>query len=356
MPEHMSEPVPHLLPEDEAIIRTYLRHAMPFFIEGGPGIGKSLAANYLGRAVYRAELCPAAEHGPAGPGCICDPIKVDITEDTEVRHLLGEVDFVRYFLDARAGARDAGLRDFFRKGPMVQAMEQGRLLIVEELDRAGRETLFPILFDAIERKRTYVPELGAADGDRAEGAEILARPHFNIVITVNRFTDVGTVRLPEALLRRLRRVSLFDPSRVASDGLDQPESPARQAFNFEMQLALNNLEADGVPRRELDGTPLGRRLNDLLGLIYALRQDGARSPDAAVADEHVTPAEAARFIRDLFICERAALEGSDPSGLLDALRRHVGALAKDDAHARAVHSFLSMAYIEKRPPFPASAP
>ena len=38
-------------------------------------------------------------------------------------------------------------KECFRPGPLVSAASQGRLLIVEELDRAGRDTLFSVFFD-----------------------------------------------------------------------------------------------------------------------------------------------------------------------------------------------------------------
>ncbi|HOR01033.1 MAG TPA: AAA family ATPase [Anaerolineae bacterium] len=358
----MAELIPHLRQKDQEIITTYLRHHLPFFVEGSPGIGKSLAVSYWGRRIYREQCAAAGDDG--------EPLKIDITEDTEVRHLLGESDFVRYFLEARAGAARP-LADYFRTGPLVEAIRTGRLLIVEELDRAGRETLFPVLFDAIERKRTYVPELGRTFPDPASPQEAQAAATFNIVITVNRFTDVGTVRLPQALLRRLRRVGLYDPS---EEGYDLPDGGApaaavpadRQqrrdfAFQFERALVFNNLayetgvclaaeeEAEEALRRAL-GAPTLQRAEAMLELVYALRGH-LRASQGDLGGERITPSEASRFICDVLLYGRDGLLSADPKVRRNTLHRHIGALAKDQAHAEEIAKLFDRRYTDRQPPF-----
>jgi len=76
----MTEIKPYLQPGDQEIIRIYLEHQLPFFLEGGPGIGKSLAARFLGYEVYSAwcrQMRPDGPHardeGNWVEGCICHP-------------------------------------------------------------------------------------------------------------------------------------------------------------------------------------------------------------------------------------------------------------------------------------------
>jgi len=84
-----------------------------------------------------ASAAPRASQGGDCEGR-CHPLKVDITEDTEVRHLLGETDVIRYFADTQTG-RTAGrsVRTTSTKGLCRARCRTGRLLIVEELDRPG---------------------------------------------------------------------------------------------------------------------------------------------------------------------------------------------------------------------------
>ena len=190
MPSH--EVVPVLPPEKERLIQYYLQNRIPFILEGPPGTGKSLAARYWSRKI--------AEQ---------DPIKIDITEDTELSHILGDVDWKKLLAEASQARQEGERADFsqlyghyYVPSAAVRAMEEGRILIIEELDRCGRDTLFPVFFDMIEYHQTFVPALQK---------EIRAKEGFSCILTVNRETDTGTVRLPDALLRRCRRIFLPMP-------------------------------------------------------------------------------------------------------------------------------------------------
>ena len=90
-------------------ILAYLKNGIPIMLEGPPGVGKSLAAREMGRLAYRqlAEECKErddAVHRRVASVCSegtakemsqwMEPLKIDITEDTEVRHLMGEIDYL----------------------------------------------------------------------------------------------------------------------------------------------------------------------------------------------------------------------------------------------------------------------
>jgi MoxR-like ATPase len=312
MSHNLPEPV--LCPHDAECLQRYLRRHKPVIVEGGPGIGKSLAADYYGRRVYREFW--KADHAHGGDNreadAWCEPLKIDITEDTEIRHLLGEIDLIAYFAHIQSGSPERKTpEDFFILGPVAKAIIEGRLLIVEELDRAGRETLFPVFFDAIEYRRTYVPELRKTirAGDN----------HFNIVITVNRFTDIGTVSLPKALLRRNRCLRLYDPSLEL--GVNR-----WQAVQHETRIVMANVS------RLLDESGLSRRKAEELvrsvmeRVVFPLRAAGE-------LNEPPTPAETAMWFRDMLECEGNELLADDASAdaRLAICMKYRGAIVKSSA-------------------------
>lgn len=190
MPDH--EVVPVLPPEKERLIRFYIQNRVPFILEGPPGTGKSLAARYWTKQLTGAEA-----------------IKIDITEDTELTHILGDIDWKRLLAETSRIPEGFSPGDFqqlygkyYVPSAAVRAMQEGRVLLIEELDRCGRDTLFPVFFDMIEYGSTYVPALQR---------EVKAVDGFSCIITVNRDSDTGTIRLPDALLRRCRRVFIPMP-------------------------------------------------------------------------------------------------------------------------------------------------
>jgi len=196
---------PVLPPEKEELMKFYIRQRIPFILEGPPGTGKSLAARYWSEDITGQKA-----------------IKIDITEDTELMHVLGDIDWKRLLAESHCVRESDQTVDFttlyeryYVPSAAIAAMQQGLVLIVEELDRCGRDTLFPVFFDMIEYKQTYVPALQK---------EISAEEGFNVIITVNRDTDVGTVRLPDAFLRRLRRIFIPNPD-----------------FQTEVQIVLANI-------------------------------------------------------------------------------------------------------------------
>jgi MoxR-like ATPase len=201
----MHKIIPVLPTEKEELMKFYIQQRIPFILEGPPGTGKSLAARYWSKEITGS-----------------DPIKIDITEDTELMHVLGDIDWKRLLAESHQTKESEETVDFtalyeryYVPSAAITAMQQGIVLIIEELDRCGRDTLFPVFFDMIEYKQTYVPALQR---------EIIAEEGFNVIITVNRDTDVGTVRLPDAFLRRLRRIFIPNPD-----------------FQTEVQIVLANI-------------------------------------------------------------------------------------------------------------------
>jgi MoxR-like ATPase len=72
----------------------------------------------------------------------------------------------------------------FVPGPLVDAMESGGFLYIEEFNRAPEDTLNTLLTAMADRKIT-VPRVGT----------ITARPSFRVIASMNPLDDIGTTRL-----------------------------------------------------------------------------------------------------------------------------------------------------------------
>lgn len=340
----------HIHERDYTLIRNYLLQGIPILLEGPPGVGKSLAAEELGRHVY-GELAQQGLPLELKAHEWQEPLKIDITEDTEVRHLLGELDYIKLYNYAQGLANDdtfgspaqraAEVERFRREecflpGPLTIAAQQGRLLIIEELDRAGRDTLFSALFDPIEKKRLYVPEIGTKFEGNTKGC-------FNIVITVNRGTDVGTIRLPGALMRRLRRVVLYDP---ASD-LQDPQ----RAIDFETGIILANVKhLANPPSSSLHGIDLDavRRQVEVF-LREFVRPLRVAELDAGAMQSGISPSETTCWVLDVLRIEgQAAFCHADQETLLLWLMEYSGAIAKDAEEAAKLEALIKDFEARKR--------
>jgi MoxR-like ATPase len=87
--------------------------------------------------------------------------------------------------------------DAFVDGPLLQAMRQGALLYVEEVNRVPEETL-NVLVGAMSARRVTVPRLG----------EVQAAPGFVVAAAMNPFDAVGTARISQAIADRTCRVAM----------------------------------------------------------------------------------------------------------------------------------------------------
>jgi MoxR-like ATPase len=140
-------------------------------IEGPVGVGKTTVASaitdYLGRTFLR----------------------VDGDERYTSAKLVG-------WFDPPVVLKDGYTHDTFIPGPLVETMENGGVLFINEINRmpeATQNTLLPVM----DEGRLHVPKLG----------EIAAKNGFRIIATQNPEASVGVTPLGEAL--RDRYVWLF---------------------------------------------------------------------------------------------------------------------------------------------------
>lgn len=85
----------------------------------------------------------------------------------------------------------------FVPGPLVQAMQTGGFLYIEEFNRAPEDTLNTLLTAMADRAVT-VPRVG----------RIQARPTFRVIASMNPYDNVGTTRLSTSVHDRLNRLAV----------------------------------------------------------------------------------------------------------------------------------------------------
>jgi MoxR-like ATPase len=98
--------------------------------------------------------------------------------------------------------------DNFVPGPLLEAMQSGGFLYLEELNRAPDDTLNTLLAALAERRIT-VPRVG----------EIVAAPTFRLIASMNPYDNVGTTRLSTSISDRLNRLSIDYQDAAAETGI-----------------------------------------------------------------------------------------------------------------------------------------
>ena len=87
--------------------------------------------------------------------------------------------------------------DNFVPGPLIEAMEGGGFLYIEELNRAPEDTLNTLLAAMAERE-VAVPRVG----------RIAAAPSFRVMASMNPFDNVGTARISDSVYDRWCRLAV----------------------------------------------------------------------------------------------------------------------------------------------------
>ena len=87
--------------------------------------------------------------------------------------------------------------DNFVAGPLVEAMQSGGFLYIEEFNRAPEDTLNTLL-TAMADRSIAVPRVGS----------IRARSTFRVIASMNPYDNLGTTRLSTSVHDRLNRLSI----------------------------------------------------------------------------------------------------------------------------------------------------
>ncbi|QYJ16139.1 hypothetical protein Rxycam_01970 [Rubrobacter xylanophilus DSM 9941] len=193
----------------------------------------------------------------------------------------------------------------FVYGPLPQAMREGGILYIEELNRVPEDTLNALLTAMAERELT-IPRAGVVRA--AEG--------FRVVAAMNPFDNIGTARLGGAVTDRLCRVRLdYQPEdeerrivarrtgsedaflvslavRVARLTRSHPDvrmgASVRAAIDFvlvaEQLLRLRGLAAPDAPRDEAVRRALISAAQTAFSIKIAVREASGRSADEVVEE------------------------------------------------------------------------
>jgi MoxR-like ATPase len=98
--------------------------------------------------------------------------------------------------------------DNFVAGPLVEAMQTGGFLYIEEFNRAPEDTLNTLL-TAMADRSIAVPRVG----------RIAAQPTFRVIASMNPYDNVGTTRLSTSVHDRLNRLSVGYQDAEAERGI-----------------------------------------------------------------------------------------------------------------------------------------
>lgn len=142
------------------------------FLEGPPGTSKSTILKAIAEGTGRAY-------------CL-----VTGNSDLTTSKLIG------YFDPAETLAKGYKA-EFFHPGPLLQAMQQGAYLYIEEFNRLPDETT-NVFITVMSEKKLTVPRLGT----------VQAHPEFRIIAALNPLDDIGISRISRALKDRFSSIRM----------------------------------------------------------------------------------------------------------------------------------------------------
>ncbi len=158
---------------------------------------------------------------------------------------------------------DAGYDpEVFVPGPLVDAMQRGGVLYVEEINRIPEETL-NLLITVMSEGEITVPRMGT----------IVADPGFRFVAAMNPFDAVGTARISGAVYDRVCRLA-FD-YQSEDDELDV----VAQETNQSGLLAARAVEATRATRDHPE-IRIGSSVRGAIDLVLIADELAALRPDA----------------------------------------------------------------------------
>jgi len=159
------------------MILSALRAEKHVFLEGPPGTSKS--------TILRA----ISDYTGVG-SCL-----VTGNSDLTTSKLIG-------FFDPAEALSGGYKPEYFRAGPLLESMKEGRYLYVEEFNRLPDETT-NVFVTVMSEKKLSVPKLGVME----------THPDFRIIAALNPLDDIGITRISRALRDRFCSIKMDYQSR-----------------------------------------------------------------------------------------------------------------------------------------------
>lgn len=166
--------------------------------------------------------------------------------------------------------------DVYVDGPLVNALREGGLLYVEEINRVPEETL-NLLVTVMSEGELTVPRLG----------RIEAHADFRLVAAMNPFDAVGTARIAGAIYDRVNRVAVGYQSEEDEQAIVVREAPSASAAAGERAVRCVRLTREhpdirigSSVRGAIDQVMLADQLAELRGVASG---DDTCGLDAAMA-------------------------------------------------------------------------
>ncbi len=157
---------------EQSLIETMLKSGCHILLEGPVGVGKTTLALAVAEKFSRSV------------------IRVDGDGRYTEQKLVGS-------FDPKLVLEQGFVRESFIPGPLYQAMEEGSILLINELNRMP-EMVQNVLLPALDERRIQIPMIG----------ELRAQEGFAVIATQNPREFVATSALSEALLDRLEWISI----------------------------------------------------------------------------------------------------------------------------------------------------
>lgn len=156
--------------------------------------------------------------------------------------------------------------EYFEKGPLTMAMEEGGILYIEEFNRMPSDVA-NVLITPMEEGELNIPRYG----------KVMASDNFTVVATQNPYDDVGTVRISRAFMDRICRISLdYQPEdeeieivRRLSDSTDD------KLIQWAVKLVRQSRRHDDIKM----GASV-RAAHDIVALCESLKKTGLLSEES----------------------------------------------------------------------------
>jgi MoxR-like ATPase len=152
--------------------------------------------------------------------------------------------------------------EYFMKGPLYRAMEEGGIFYVDEFNRMAPDAS-NTLIRAIEENVLVVPRIG----------QIKAHENFRVVLAQNPFDDVGVGRISRALFDRLVRIQMQYQDEIEEQKIVQSETNSNIQDQF-IRIAVQLVRATRIHPEIKQGASV-RGAIDLVTIVSSLIELGS---------------------------------------------------------------------------------